>query len=295
MSAERRPRDNRDRLVRVAVAGRVAPARLHAEVPPIDREGRWCVLPGTGGITRGVHAGDPVDGRAADHLMVGASMEDAETTPQVPGSFHLLACLGNRVRDGSGAMLGVVAGKRGGLAPGFFPPNLVSVEAPDDRLATLLPGDRVVVEAMGRGLAFADLPEVTLCNLGPRLLDALPLGLARGRIVASVRAIVPSIAAGPGLGQDVWVGDLEIGDPTAIEDALRFGDLVAFTDLDGRVSRFHRPDHVAVGLVAHGPSPRPGHGVGITILLSGPTASLAVRLDAGATVGPLLRTWGAER
>jgi hypothetical protein len=295
VSAQPRPRDNRDRVVQVAIAGRLAPARLHAEVPPIDREGRWCVLPGTGGITHGVHVGDPVDERAADHLMVGASMEDAETTPPVPGAFHLLACLGNRVRDGRGATLGVVAGKRGGLAPGFFPPNLVSVEAPDDRLATLLPGDRVVGEARGRGLAFTDLPDVTLSNLDPRLLDGLPLGLDRGRIVMPVRATVPTNAAGPGLGQDGWVGDLEIGDPAAIDDGLRFGDLVAFADLDGRVSRFYRPDHVAVGLVVHGPSPRPGHGVGVTILLSGPTASLVVRLDAGATVGPLLRTWGAER
>jgi hypothetical protein len=294
VSAGRRPSDNRDRLVRVAAAGRLAPARIHSEVPSIDREGRWCVLPGTGGITQGVHAGDAVDGFAADHLMVGASMEDAETTPQVPGSFHLLACIGNRVRDDTGAMLGVVAGKRGGLAPGLFPPNLVSCEAPDDRLAMLLPGDRVVVEATGRGLTFADLPEVALCNLDPRLLDALPLWLDRGRLVVSVGQIVPSVAAGPGLGQDVWVGDLEIGDAAVIRDRLRFGDLVAFTNVDGRVSRFHRPDHVAIGLVAHGPSPRPGHGIGVTILLSGPTASLDVRLDPGATVGPLLRTWGTE-
>jgi len=294
VNTEVRPRDNRDRLVRVSAAGRLAPARLHPEVPPTDRDGRWSVLPGTGGITLGVHAGDLVDDRDADHLMVGASMEDADTPPQVPGAFHLLACVGNRVRDARGATLGVVAGKRGGLAPGFFPPNLVSVEAPDGRLAGLVPGDRVVVESEGRGLALLDLPDVTLANLSPRLLDVLPLELDHGRIVVSVRAIIPSVAAGAGLGQDVWVGDLEIGDPAAIPDGLRFGDLVAFTDLDGRVSRFHRPDHVAVGLVAHGPSPRPGHGTGITILFSGPMTSLAVRLDPGATVGPLLRRWGAE-
>jgi hypothetical protein len=138
-----RPRDNRTQIVRTAVAGRIAPARFHTETLNIDRNGRLTLLPGSGGINLDVHCGDPVDQWLADHLMVGASIEDAESLPASPGALHLLACLGNTVRDAAGRTIGVVAGKRGGLAPDFFPPNLVAVEMPDTVAELLKPSDRV--------------------------------------------------------------------------------------------------------------------------------------------------------
>ncbi|MFN8622650.1 MAG: DUF4438 domain-containing protein [Chloroflexota bacterium] len=285
-----RPRDDREHLVRVAVAGQVAPARLGHDLPWTDVDGRPVVLPGNGGVAIGVHAGDPVDRWAGDHLMVGATIEDPEGNPAVAGPLHQLACLGDRVRLGDGTLLGVVAGKRGGLAPGFLPPQLVSVEAPDERLATLLPGVRVVLEAVGRGLSLSDHPDIGVLNLSPALLDRVPLALRDGALVARVRATVPARAMGPGMGQDPWIGDIEIADPTALSPAvaLAYGDLVAICDLDGRVSRYRRPGHVAIGAVAHGPSPAAGHGVGLTVILSGPSAALSVELDDDASLASAL-------
>jgi hypothetical protein len=223
--------------------------------------------------------------------MVGASIEDVGAGPTDPGPLHLLACVGNRVRDAAGAHLGVVAGKRGGLAPGFSPPNLISVEATQERLSRLAPGEIVFVETLGRGLALERLPEVMLLNCSPDVLDALPLQLDGGALEVEVRIVVPSRAAGAGLGQDAWIGDLEIADPQigAGADGLRFGDLVAFDDIDGRFGRYYRPGMVSVGAVAHGPSPAPGHGVGVTLLIAGPSSNLRIRESANATVAPLLR------
>src|SRR5262245_17149941 len=200
--------DNRARLVTTAVAGRIAPARHDPDIAGIDGEGRAVLLPGSGGVNPEVHAGDPVDRWLADHLMVGASIEDASAPPAEPGALHLLSCIGNPVRDAAGRPIGVVAGKRGGLAPGFLPPNLVSVEMPDATAAGLNAGDRVVVEAQGRGLQLPDWPEIRLLNLSPRLLDHLPISQEPGRMTVGVRAILPSRYAGPGIGQDSWVGDL---------------------------------------------------------------------------------------
>jgi hypothetical protein len=289
-------RDNRSALVATAVTGRIAPPRLHLEVPAFDGEGRLAILPGAGGVHPGVHAGDPVDRWLGDHLMVGASIEDAGASPAEPGPLHLLGCIGNRVRDAAGRPIGVIAGKRGGLAPGFMPPSLLSVEIAEAWEERLKPGDRVVVEAAGRGLALADWPDVALLNLSPRLLDKLPLRQESGRLVIDVRAIVPSRYAGAGLGQDAWVGDIEIAVDPASDPSLaglRFGDLVAFTAIDGRISRFYRPGFVAVGLVAHGPSPVPGHGIGVTILLSGADAQLVPVVAESGGVGGLLRQWAA--
>jgi hypothetical protein len=295
MSAQARPTDNRSALVMTAIAGRIAPPRVHAETIAHDREGRAFFLPGAGGINLGVHSGDPIDGWHADHLMVGASIEDAEAVPAVPGALHLLSCIGNRVRDSQGAVLGVVAGKRGGLAPGHFAPNLVSVESDEARLAALSPGDRVVVEALGCGLALMDWPEVVIFNTSPQLLDVLPIRQAT-RLEVEVRAIVPARVAGAGLGSDAWIGDLEITTTETLDGTLgdlRFGDLVAFDGIDARAGRYWCPEHVTIGLVSHGPSPAPGHGPGITVLLSGPSVSLSPRVVDGTGVGLALRRWAS--
>jgi hypothetical protein len=291
-----RPADNRHQLVTAAVRGRIAPARVHDDLLLHDRDGRCSRLPGTGGVHPEVHAGDPVDGWLGDHLMVGASIEDGSVPPAEPGPLHLLACIGNRVRDRSGTALGVVAGKRGGLAPGFVPPQLVSVEVPDPPASLLVPGSDVVVEACGRGLSLIDWPDVHLMNLSPAALDLLPVRVADGVLEVAVRLIVPSRAAGAGLGQDAWVGDIEIADAglSAPGSGFCFGDLVALEAIDGRYGRFYRPGTLSVGLVSHGPSPVPGHGVGVTLLLAGPFARLRPVLDDDATLGPVLRRIAAE-
>jgi hypothetical protein len=291
-AADARPRDNRAGLVTVAVRGRIASPRVDSEALRVDREGRAFLLPGTGGVHPDVHVGHPVSRWLADHVMVGASVEDADSPLAEPGSLHLLACIGNRVRDAAGGHLGSVAGKRGGLAPGFLAPNFVSVEAPAELLEGRAPGDVVVVEALGRGLELTDWPDVLLMNLSPVVLDALQLRESEGRLEIGVRAVVPSRGAGAGLGQDAWVGDLEIQDMSLASPAgidLAFGDLVAFEAIDGRYGRYYHPGTVSVGVVSHGPSPSPGHGIGVTILLAGPAASVAVSRDDGATIAPTLR------
>ena len=292
MSEGARPRDNRTALVTVAVRGRVSSPRVEGTALRIDREGRSFLLPGTGGVFPDVHVGDPVSHWLADHLMPGASVEDADAPAADPGTLHLLACIGNRVRDAAGSHLGTVAGKRGGLAPGFLPPNFVSVEGPAARLESIVPGATVVVEATGRGLALPDWPDVHLMNVSPAILDVLPLREVAGRLEIAVRAVAPSRAAGAGIGQDAWIGDLEVADPSLLSPAgidLAFGDIVAFEAIDGRYGRYYRPGIVSVGVVAHGPSPAPGHGIGVTVLLAGPADRLSIVRDDEATIAPRLR------
>ena len=286
-------RSNSAELVAASVSGRVAPARIHPEAMAVDHDGRLRLLPGTGGIAPGVHAGDDVASRLADHLIPGASIEDDSGTPAMAGPLHLLSCIGNRVRNGSGATIGVVAGKRGGLAPGFWAPQLVGVEISDRVAASLLPEDRVVVETLGRGLALSDHPDIALRNLSPRALGALPLSELDGRLHCTVRLAVPPELAGAGLGQDSWIGDLEITDP-ALTAGLAFGDLVAFAGIDSATTRFYQPDRLSIGIVSHGPGHAPGHGVGVTILLSGPAGRLEAAIGP-ASLAPHLIAWSEGR
>ncbi|HVT53472.1 MAG TPA: DUF4438 domain-containing protein [Dongiaceae bacterium] len=288
----RSPADNRDRLVRSSVAGRIAPPRIFHEALPVDETGRHFHLPASGGIALGVHMGDRAADWVADHLMPGLSIEDEGDNPAHAGALHLLAAIGNVVRDGSGRRIGVVSGKRGGMAPGFWPPQLVSVEVADDVARALTPGDRVVVETVGRGLQWTGFPEIGLSNVSPACLDLLPIRQDGDRLTCPVRAIARPEAAGPGLGQDSWIGDLEIaGDALSAGtlSELRFGDLVAFADIDAGTTRFYRPGWISIGLLSHGPSPAPGHGIGITMLITGPGRLLQVDIGESASLGASLR------
>ncbi len=47
----------------------------------------------------------------------------------------------------------------------------------------------------------------------------------------------------------------------------------------------YRRDWVSVGIVVHGASPLPGHGPGITPILTGPRSELTVRPDPDGHVG----------
>jgi len=286
-------KDNRDRLVRASVAGRIAPPRIFQEALAVDEGGRHFFLPAAGGIALGVHVGDRASDWVADHLMPGASVEDdGDDTPAIAGSLHLLACIGNVARDGAGRKIGVVSGKRGGMAPGFWAPQLISVEIADDVAHRLTPGDRIVVESVGRGLTLTDFPEVGLCNVSPACLDILPIQPKADGLACAVRAIVKAESAGPGLGQDCWIGDLEIAGDSVIAGSiveLHFGDLVAFADVDASTTRFYHPGRLSIGAVSHGPSPAPGHGIGVTILMTGPSGSLSAEIGQEGSLGTSLR------
>jgi hypothetical protein len=282
----RRAADNRHLLVTVTARAYVAPTRLLPELAQPDRDGLHRLLPGNGGISLGVHVGDLVGSdQTSDHLTPGACLEADPSTPTVVGDVHLLACIGNPVFDGCGNAIGVIAGKRGGLAPGFWGPTHLVVEVSDEAADRLTPGDPVSVRTRGRGLTMPADYGIEVFNCDPTLLDHLAPEGAVDRLDVPVRAVVGSAWAGAGLGQDAWIGDLEITDRTLLPSDLRFGDLVAITDLDAAADRSYRAGYVGIGVVSHGPSARPGHGIGVTLLLGGPESRLVpVLTDAGHDV-----------
>src|SRR5437764_640224 len=158
-------RDNREALPAVAATFRISSAQLYLERPHADAQGRIVNLPGAGGVALGLHSGMPVEAVIGDHAMPGISLEDG------PATAHGLVCVGNRVRALDGHTAGVVAGKRGGLAPGFIPGQFIGVEAPDERLFMAVPGETLVIETYGRGLEFLDFPQLAVLNCSPRALD----------------------------------------------------------------------------------------------------------------------------
>src|SRR5262245_47443218 len=259
----------------VNLPGAVEHAELSDGPYRVDADGKPYVPVGDGGLVLGLSLGDSVFALDADHAAPGACL-----IHQDDAARHALAaysCIGNRAEVRTGAASGArgaVIGKRGEagrVIAGFRPADL----------AMLRPGDLVSIRTRGQGYRPHWLPAgVSMLNLDPDLLGALPLGPIDDQVIgASVRTVLTSRLAGNGLGRPAagWDLDLQLG-PADGHD-LRLGDLVAIEDIDARYNMGFRSGWVSVGIVVHGSSPLPGHGPGMTPILTGPRSALVTRAD----------------
>ncbi|HTZ93101.1 MAG TPA: DUF4438 domain-containing protein [Streptosporangiaceae bacterium] len=244
----------------------------------IDADGAPYVPAGDGGIVLGVRVGDGVWQHIADHAAPGACLTHSD--PAAAYALSAQACIGNlvTVRSGEAAgECGMVTGKRG-------EGGRVIVTFAQPVLGRLRPGDQVAV--VGRGQGAADLaPGAVLRNIDPDLLSELPVETPGGKVSVGVRAVLPSRVVGNGIGRPtpMWDLDLQLTPASAGgfgAAGLRLGDLVAITDIDARFNAGYRRGWVSVGLVVHGGSPQPGHGPGVTVILSGPAGAFVLNADA---------------
>ncbi len=254
----------------------------------IDADGRPYVPAGDGGIVLGLQLGDSVFARQADHAAPGACLVHPD--PAARHALTVYSCVGNQVQVRSGAAAGangVVIGKRGEEG------RVIAAFRPAD-LARLRPADQVSVRTCGQGFRPAGFPaEVTPVNLDPDLLGSLPVSFRPGgsELTVQVRSVVSSALGGNGIGRAAagWDLDLQLAEPRpggTAPDVL-LGDLVAVSDLDARYNMGYRRGWVTVGVIAHGSSPLPGHGPGLTPILTGPASSLLVRADMARHAGLL--------
>jgi hypothetical protein len=248
----------------------------------VDADGRPYVPAGDGGIVLGLRLGESVFARDADHAAPGACLVHPDQAAR-----HALAaysCIGNPavVRTGRAAgARGAVLGQRGEGG------RVIAAFAQED-LARIRPADQVAVRACGQGWRPPGFPpEVTVLNLDPAVLTALPVVTAdSGPVTAGVRMIVPSKLAGNGIGRPSvsWDLDLQMRAGPGAADLL-LGDLVAVSGLDARYNMGYRSGWLTVGLVVHGASPLPGHGPGITPILTGPASALLAEPDQAGHTG----------
>jgi hypothetical protein len=156
-------------------------------------------------------------------------------------------------------------------------------------LARMRPADQVAVRARGQGWRPPGLAaEVSVLNIGAAAFAALPLAISEdgSGITAGVRMVLPSKVAGNGIGRPAAGWDLDLQLTAAPGDAsLLLGDLVAISDIDARFNMGFRRGWLTVGLLVHGASPLPGHGPGLTPVLTGPATALRAEPDAAGHAG----------
>jgi len=288
-------RTNHRDLVMVTVMGQIAHPVAAANPYRIGHDGQARILPGTGGIVINQRIGDRCIGLMGDNIEPGVALHNNQR--EIIGSRRgpnlamlTYACVGNRARVISGpctGQVGLVTGKHGGV-------DHVLVDFPRPVLLRLQIGDRIQIYSCGLGLRLLDHPDISLSNCSPSLLRRLGLAQRGGRLVIPVTHQIPAAAMGSGLGKNnPWRGDTDI----QLSDAalrrhyrlgsLRFGDLVAIGDGDGRFGPSRRTGRVSIGVVVHGDSTVSGHGPGVTMLLTGPAAKLQPVRDSRANLAAL--------
>ncbi len=254
-------------LVSVNLVGAVDQGEVGTEPYRVSRDGAPYVPVGDGGIVLGLRLGDPADAPETDHAAPGACIVHANLA-----AAHALtaqACVGNPVEVRTGAAAGARGAVLGHRGEGE---RVIVVLAPDD-LARMRPGDMVAVRACGQGSP-RPVDGVTALNGAPGLLEALGISSAGGVLRVPVRGVWPSRFVGNGIGRPTPTWSMELSLPrhpdSVAGPALALGDLVAITDLDARFNAGYRRGWLTVGIVVHGGSPLPGHGPGVTVLLTGP-------------------------
>jgi Domain of unknown function (DUF4438), N-terminal/Domain of unknown function (DUF4438), C-terminal len=283
---------NRDRLVKVAVLGRVSPQEFpHGWSTPylISNTGIPKIVPGTGGITYNVRVGDRIKGLVGDHVEPAVSAKNPD--PAANGGFNILSCVGNEATvvggDAKGAK-GVVTGTHGGI-------EHVMIDFPDETLEKLVVGDKIQVKAWGVGLVIDDFPNILCTGLDPDLFTRWITETRHGKLVVPVAKTAPAAIMGSGLGRDnVFRGDYDITlfDPKIVTehglDDLRFGDFVAILDADATYGRHYYGGAVSIGIIAHSDSYISGHGPGVTGLLTSRTGEILPVIDGGANIATVL-------
>ncbi len=207
-------------------------------------------------------------------------------------ALNLLACVGNKAwvvsGDAKGAE-GCVTGKHGGI-------EHVLVDFDEETLDKLVIGDKIMIKGEGVGLKLLDLPRVRLMNVSPRLLNALPLRIERGKLVIPVTHVVPAGVMGSGLGSHhTYRGDYDIQlfDESSVKEynlsTLRLGDLVAIEDADHSFGRIFKKGAISVGVIVHTNSATAGHGPGLTTLFTSTEGLIKPLLDPDANIGRYLK------
>ncbi len=291
---------NEEYLVKMAVVGRIAEARLGNPPYRLGADGSVRVLPATGSITYNFRTGDSAVNLAGDHVEPAVTLYNPgssnDRTSGESRGFNILSCIGNEVRvlngDAAGAR-GYVIGKHGGS-------EHVMVDFKDPEvMKKMSPGDRMQVYAHGVGMELLNAGDVKAMSMSPRLMEALTdagMGVTpAGKLRIGVALTIPAKIMGSGLGAShAYSGDYDIQlfDKEVVQqyglDQLRFGDIVAITDADHSFGRIYKTGAVTIGVITHSGSIIAGHGPGVTTLFTSTSGNIETVIDPRANLKYLL-------
>jgi hypothetical protein len=265
---------NVESLVKMKLRGEIIHPELWVERNYVTTwDGRPKLTVGIGGIVHNVRVGDPAFGWYADHLNAGTAVSDPDDTKQ--RAVCIFSCIGNGVK----ALTGEAKGAKGTVVGKtyFFAgrSHRIVVDFEPEDLAKLAIGDKVEIEAWGAGLKIDGFEDARTYSVSPDLLQAMGVEAKGGKLAVPVVKVLPGYLMGVGVGRsgpeagawDIQSCSPEMNEEHGLEE-LRFGDLVAVTDVASDWGNGVYEGGVIVGVVSHGASDIGGHGPGLAMIIS---------------------------
>ncbi len=295
---------NRDKLMRQALLGKVAPPTMLVEGGLIGGyvttwDGRPKIGIGIGGIKYNVRVGDSCLGWAeAEYLEPGVSLfgveaKAGESSDGAGRAFVKLSCVGNvaTIVDGEAkGARGVVTGKSGTAATDGH----VFAHFQEADLDGLNIGDKVRVTAEGVGLEIEAF-DGRVFNMSPGFLESLGPEIDGGVLRLPAVKEIPPYAMGMGVGgapaeSGSWC--IQTSPPHLVErlglGGLRIGDLVACRDILMSYGKGYYRGAVTIGVVTTGGSDIAGHGPGVMAIAASKEGKIEPMIDPGANVARYL-------
>jgi hypothetical protein len=286
---------NTDKLIKISVMGEVSSPIVSKSIYRISANGIPSILPGVGGITYNLRVGDFACGWEADHVEPCVSVENKENDSRYGNAaniaFNVFSCIGNQaliVNGDAKGSVGYVTGKHGGI-------EHVIVDFQQDVIDKLIPGDKILIKAIGVGLKLLDYPNIKIMNMDPKFLKVLNPQKIKDKLQVPVTHLIPAAIMGSGLGKShVYSGDydLQMFDKKSIQEYgledLKIGDLVAITDADHSFGRIYRQGAISIGIIVHTNCITAGHGPGITSLMTSSSGKITPKIDRAANIANLL-------
>lgn len=283
---------NVETLIQISVTGNVVSPAFHGlpSVPHIiTKDGTPKLVPSWGGIVYNVRVGMSAYGWAGDNIEPGIAIRNPQDGPN--HALNIYSCIGNealvKTGDAKGAK-GIVTGKSGRFA------EHVIIAFEPGAVEQIGIGDKINVKAHGIGFAFDDVPDIAVKSCSPRLIEAMDLKVAKGKLVVPVVACVPAELMGAGAGLTSEGGSISIqtSDPGVLAmaglDKLKLGDVVAMTDYVSTYGHGFMRGAVGIGVVCHADSYRAGYGPGLTVIMTSPEGMIEPRVVKHVNIGELL-------
>jgi hypothetical protein len=280
-------RINEDELLVTAVVGDVTSPSMGPSPYEVGADGQPAVPVGVGGIVYNVRVGMTALGWAGDQVEPGVSIANAD--PAANEALNVFACVGNRVVVRSGDAVGA-EGTVVGKHELFMGSKHVLVHLDEQALEQVVPGDRLLVRAHGRGMRIEGLAQIACHSLGPELWTAWAPEVRDGRLALPVTRVLPPEVVGMGSGRVSALTSIALQRDGAGDDleGLRLGDLVAIHDWDATYYTGYRDGALTVGVVVCGDSPVLGNRPGVPLLVSAPDGALVPDATSRANIAELL-------
>lgn len=248
------------------------------------------------GLTLNVHLGDSIfgwgEGIIEPGIIAVAQREESETQAS-PINLSKVCCLGNKVKllgEGAGGLEAIVIGAS------FALPGAILVDFPERLLQKVYTQGHFWILSRGKGLGLADFPSVRIFGIDPECINKFEFQLlGRNRLLLPVTCFIPAdyfvplTKDTPGLLPLCYFNTAEKKEIEKLGiGSLRFGDIIAISDLDLTEGFKVKKGAISIGLVTLAPIPQWDIGVGINVILSCGEGKIVPVINPNANFGRLL-------